>query len=294
MSPPLEPLRPGGYDFARDLYFQGIGATGFVLGAIKLAEAPSPPGLWLRYAAAIQGLRDGIDARIRAVLPGDKGAIASALITGKRDAISAPVNDAMYISSLAHVLSISGYHMALVAGVVFFVLRALLALVPGLASARPIKKWSAVGALIAAFGYLLLSGAEVATQRAFIMTAIVLIGVMADRPALTLRTLAIAAFARAAARAAVGRASELPDVVCGDAGADRRLRAGPALDGGRRRHLARRPRRALGRPRDRRAHSCVVGCGTGDNALRRLPFPPARALWRASPICWPCRSCRSG
>ena len=195
LNPPLEPLRPGGYDFARDLYFQGIGATGFVLGAIKPAASPSPPGLWLQYAAALQGFRDRIDARIRAVIPGDKGAIASALITGKRDAISAPVNDAMYVSSLAHVLSISGYHMALVAGVVFFAIRALLALIPGLASARPIKKWSALGALIAAFGYLLLSGSEVATQRSFIMTAIVLIGVMADRPALTLRTLAVAAFA---------------------------------------------------------------------------------------------------
>src|SRR5262249_20595469 len=155
--------------------------------AIKIAEPPREPGLWLRYAAIVQGIRDGLDARIRAVLPGDKGAIASALITGKRDAITAPVNDAMYISSLAHVLSISGYHMALVAGVVFFVLRALLALVPGLASRRPIKKWSAAGALVAAAAYLLLSGAEVATQRSFIMTAIVLIGVMADRPALTLR-----------------------------------------------------------------------------------------------------------
>ena len=55
LNPPLEPLRPGGYDFARDLYFQGIGATGFVLGAIKLAEPPSPPGLWLRYAAVDRG-----------------------------------------------------------------------------------------------------------------------------------------------------------------------------------------------------------------------------------------------
>ncbi len=114
LNPPLEPLRPGGYDFARDLYFQGIGATGFVLGQIRTAEPPSPPGLWLKYAAALQGLRDGIDARIRAVVPGDKGAIASALITGKRDAISAPVNDAMYVSSLAHVLSISGYQIRFV------------------------------------------------------------------------------------------------------------------------------------------------------------------------------------
>jgi competence protein ComEC len=195
LNPPLEPLRPGGYDFARDLYFQGIGATGFALGAIRIAEPPVQPGLWLRYATTVQGIRDAIDARIRAALPGDKGAIASALITGKRDAITAQANDAMYISSLAHVLSISGYHMALVAGVVFFALRALLALSPSLASGRPIKKWAAAGALVAAAAYLVLSGAEVATQRAFIMTAIVLIGVMADRAALTLRTLAIAAIA---------------------------------------------------------------------------------------------------
>ena len=147
------------------------------------------------YAAFINGIRDAIDRRIRASLPGDAGAIASALITGKRDAISEAVNEAMYISGLGHVLSISGYHMALVAGVVFFALRAGFALFPALALRHPIKKWSALAALIAAAFYLVLSGAEVATQRAFIMTAIVLIGVMADRPALTLRNLALACFA---------------------------------------------------------------------------------------------------
>ena len=194
LTPPLQALRPGGYDFARDLYFQRIGASGYVLGAIKTAEPPVQPGLWLRYATFIDGLRDGIDKRIRAVLPGDKGSIASALITGKRDAISAPVNDAMYVSSLAHVLSISGYHMAVVAGIVFFVVRASLALIPAFASRHPIKKWAALAALIAAAFYLLLSGAEVATQRSFIMIAIVLIGVMVDRPALTFRTLTVAAF----------------------------------------------------------------------------------------------------
>ena len=193
LNPPLRPLRPGGYDFSRDLYFQRIGATGFVLGAIKQAEPPVAGGAWLQYAVIVNGIRDAIDARIRAAVPGDAGAIASALITGKRDAISAPVNDAMYVSSLAHVLSISGYHMALVAGVVFFVVRALLALSPALALRHGIKKWAALAALIAAFFYLLLSGAEVATQRSFIMTAIVLIAVMVDRSALTLRNLALAA-----------------------------------------------------------------------------------------------------
>jgi competence protein ComEC len=195
LSPPLEPLRPGGYDFARDLYFQRIGASGFVLGRIQTAEPPRAPGLWLRYAAAIDGMRETIDKRIRAVIPGDRGAIASALITGKRDAISTPVNEAMYISSLAHVLSISGYHMVVVTGIVFFVLRALFALMPAFASRYPIKKWAAVAALAAAAFYLLLSGAEVATQRSFIMVAIVLMGVMVDRPTLTFRTLTVAALA---------------------------------------------------------------------------------------------------
>ena len=114
LNPPLAPLRPGGYDFSRDLYFQGIGAIGFALGAIKVAAAPVEPSLWLRYASTFGDIRDAINKRIRAAIPGDAGAIASALITGKRDAISAPVNDAMYISSLAHVLSISGYQIRFV------------------------------------------------------------------------------------------------------------------------------------------------------------------------------------
>ena len=78
--------------------------------------------------------------------------------------------------------------MAVVAGIVFFILRALLALIPGLTDRMPVKKWEALGALIVTALYLVLSGAEVATQRSFIMIAIVLIGVILDRPVLTLRT----------------------------------------------------------------------------------------------------------
>jgi competence protein ComEC len=195
LKPPLAPLRPGGYDFARDMYFSGLGASGFVLGRIKTATPPVKGGAALRYTAAIDGMRDRIDKRIAAVIPGDEGAIASAMITGKRDPISPPVQDAFYVSSLAHVLAISGLHMALVAGIVFFFIRGGLALIPSLASRRPIKKWAAAGALAAAFFYLVLSGAGVATQRSFVMIAIVLIGVMIDRRALTFRTLTIAAFA---------------------------------------------------------------------------------------------------
>src|SRR5215212_2585923 len=193
LQPPLAPMRPGSYDFGRDMYFQGIGASGFVMGAIKTVDPPGSGGLSLAYAALMQGLRDAIDGRIRLTLDGDRRAIATALLTGRRDAITTPVNDAMFISGLGHVLSISGYHMAVVAGVVFFAVRALLALIPSLAVGFPIKKWSAAAALCAALFYLLLSGAEVATQRSFFMTAVVLIAVMVDRRAVTFRTLAVAA-----------------------------------------------------------------------------------------------------
>ena len=193
LQPPLAPLRPGSYDFGRDMYFQGIGASGFVTGAIKTVEPPVSGGLALRYAAVMQGLRDAIDDRIRTVLDGDKRAIATALLTGRRDAITTPVNDAMFISGLGHVLSISGYHMAVVAGVVFFTVRALLALFPALTVGYPIKKWAAAAALAAAAFYLLLSGNDVATQRSFFMTAVVLIAVLVDRRAVTFRTLAVAA-----------------------------------------------------------------------------------------------------
>ena len=134
-------VRPGSYDFGRDMYFQGIGASGFVTGAIKTVEPPVSGGLSLRYAAVMQGLRDAIDDRIRTTLSGDKRAIATALLTGRRDAITTPVNDAMFISGLGHVLSISGYHMAVVAGVVFFTVRALLALIPTLTVSFPIKTY---------------------------------------------------------------------------------------------------------------------------------------------------------
>ncbi|HTB02603.1 MAG TPA: ComEC/Rec2 family competence protein [Bradyrhizobium sp.] len=193
LQPPLAPMRPGSYDFGRDMFFQGIGASGFVTGSIKTVQAPVSGGLSLRYAALMQSLRDSIDARIRTTLDGDRRAIATALLTGRRDAITTPVNDAMFISGLGHVLSISGYHMAVVAGVVFFAVRALLALIPQLATGFPIKKWSAAAALAAALFYLLLSGAEVATQRSFFMTAVVLIAIMVDRRAITFRTLAVSA-----------------------------------------------------------------------------------------------------
>ncbi len=193
LDPPMQPLEPGSYDFARDLFFQGIGGSGFVRGAIKIVTPPVAQGPLQSADAIVQDMRDAIDARIRAVLRGDPGAIAAMLINGRRDAIDNHLYDAMFVSGIGHVLSISGYHMAVVAGMIFFLFRAGLALIPGLADRAPIKKWAAFAALLVTAFYLVLSGNQVATQRSFIMIAVVLIGVLADRPTVTMRTLTVAA-----------------------------------------------------------------------------------------------------
>jgi competence protein ComEC len=108
LDPPLQPLAPDSYDFARDLYFQQIGASGFVRGAITVTAPPATAGLMSRVNAAVQRLRDTIDAHVRAVLPGDTGAIAAMLLNGKRDVISENLYNALFISGVGHVLSISG------------------------------------------------------------------------------------------------------------------------------------------------------------------------------------------
>ena len=195
LSPPPMPAAPGAFDFARQAYFQRLGGVGYAVGHLQKYDAVGP-----READAIGAWRLDLDAlrarvteRIRTALPGTAGAVAAALITGERAAIPAEVIEDMRRSGLAHLLAISGLHIGLVTAILFFGLRALLALVPGLALHAPIKKWAALVAGLGAFAYLLLSGATIPTQRAFIMVLIVLTGVLLDRTAISLRLVAWAA-----------------------------------------------------------------------------------------------------
>lgn len=185
------PATPGGYDYGRSLWFEGLGATGRLYGDILVAGGDQS---WrLRFKSALQDLRDAIGLRIRVVLPTERSGIAEALITGERGTIPRAANDSLQTSGLAHILSISGLHMSLVAGSCFWLVRALLALSPTLATFYPIKKWAAVAGLLVGLVYMVLAGASVATQRSYIMLAVMFIAILADRPALSMRNLAIAA-----------------------------------------------------------------------------------------------------
>src|SRR5680860_884692 len=143
LRPPPEPVEPGGFDFARRAWFDRLGATGYATSRIEPLAAPPPPPWDISLWAAIDALRASVNNRVRAVLPGETGGIAVALITGERGGIPQQVTEAMRDSGLAHVLAISGLHMVIMAGAVFWLARAFLALVPGLALRFPIKKWAA-------------------------------------------------------------------------------------------------------------------------------------------------------
>jgi competence protein ComEC len=131
--------------------------------------------------------------RILEAAPGRGGAIVAALVTGKRGAIDDETDAALRDSGLAHLLSISGLHMSMATGLVFFLTRAALALAPPIALRYPIKKWAAGAAILGGFVYLLFSGLAWAAQRAFIMSAIVFVAIIFDRRALSLRNVAVAA-----------------------------------------------------------------------------------------------------
>ncbi|WP_108683579.1 ComEC/Rec2 family competence protein [Methyloceanibacter sp. wino2] len=195
LNPPPEPVAPGDFDFGRRAWFQQLGGIGYATGRVShLDGAPTPP-TGVRLWAGIDRLRNAVGARVRAALPGEDGAIAVALITGERGGIPKRVTEAMRDAGLAHVLAISGLHMVIMAGSVFWLVRALLASVPALALRYPIKKWAAAAALLAATFYLVLSGAAVPTVRAYLMMGVVMIAILLDRPAITMRNVAIAALA---------------------------------------------------------------------------------------------------
>jgi len=195
LLPPSRAVLPGGYDFSRDAYFSGVGAVGSTLGAIKILPPPREASWRQRFFATIDQARNRLALRVDAIIGGDEGAIAAAMVTGKRDFLSNDAKDLIREAGIFHIITISGVQMTLVAGIFFFVARRLLALSPTLALSYPIKKWAAGVAMLGSLGYDVVTGSRVGTERALIMTLIVLGAVILDRRALTMRNLALAVLA---------------------------------------------------------------------------------------------------
>ena len=191
LLPPQGPSFPGGYDFARTVWFSQIGATGYPLGTAvitRTAGTPNGIGEWLDAARA------RLTRRIEAQVPGDAGAISAAFVTGDQGQISTATNLAMRWSGMAHLLSISGVHIAIVVGGTMWLTRALLCLSPWIALRWPVKAIAAGAAAVTGIAYTILAGAQVPTVRSCIGTVVVLLGIILGREALSLRLLAAGGF----------------------------------------------------------------------------------------------------
>lgn len=192
MTPPA-PAAPGDYDFGRWAFYEGIGAVGYSFGQPKLITPRADETIFERWNARLERLRNAMTARVRSVLPGSEGGVSAAMITGETGGIDASDYNAYRDSGLVHVLSISGLHLALAGGFFFWIVRALLALFPFIALHYPIKKWAAVAALAGAAFYLFISGCEAPAVRSYIMLAMMFLAILADRPALSMRSVMLAA-----------------------------------------------------------------------------------------------------
>lgn len=193
LNPPPAPASPGAYDFGRTAFFAGLGGVAFSLGETREAELPRPP--WrLRAAMAVNSLRFDLARRIVARQGERTGGVAAAMTTGHEAWLDPAQVDVMRDSGLAHILSISGLHMAVVGGFAFFLTRLLVAAWPWLALRVPGKKIAAVVGLLAVGTYLIVSGAPPPAERAAITASIAFLAILLDRQAITMHALAVAAF----------------------------------------------------------------------------------------------------
>ena len=211
LSPPPGPAEPYGYDFQRQAWFAQLGAVGYTRSPVMTWRAAPAD----RDGLTVQKWRQKIGAHMAAHMPARTAGVAVAITVGDRMYLDRDVQQALRAANLSHLLAISGLHMGLLTSLVFFLTRALLSCLPYLILNWPIKKIAALVSMGAGAAYLMLSGASVATERAYIMAFTIFAAVLLERRALTLQALAIAAILVLLAPARGPAGAGFSNVLCG-------------------------------------------------------------------------------
>lgn len=185
LFPPRAPQIPGGYNFALNDYFNQIGGSGFIISGVKVISKSKD--------SKVANFRRDFYNEIIQILGPKYGNFASALIVGEYSAIDKVSLEYLRISGLAHILSVSGMHMSLVAGLIFsfvYILQNILKLY----FYYPInpKVTSSIISIIGCFLYFLISGQQVAALRSFVMCSFVMIAVATNRIGISINSISIA------------------------------------------------------------------------------------------------------
>ncbi|MBQ9732226.1 MAG: ComEC/Rec2 family competence protein [Alphaproteobacteria bacterium] len=194
IMPPPQSQIVQGFQFDRNSFFKNISGNGFALTHAYKTDCKDATSLSDNLREKIRNWRKSIVNRIYKILGGDDAAVVAAIVAGEQSGISKKCIEAYRNSGLAHFLSISGLHMSLISGLMFFFVRLIMAFIPNLALRFDSKKIAVGFAFVMSSVYLLISGAGVPVQRAFIMTTIVLMGVLFNRKAVSMYSVAWAAF----------------------------------------------------------------------------------------------------
>lgn len=181
-------FNPGGFDYERYMFRQGISATGYIKQDDINQKLSSPD---LRHI--VLSWRSKISSRIATTLQGNEQAgLLRALAVGDRRGIDTAHWQVLTRTGTSHLMAISGLHIGLVAGLVFALARFLVSLSPRLLLTTPAVMPAAIMAMLAAFTYAMLAGFSIPTQRAFIMISVLMLGILLRRNYMRSSVLALA------------------------------------------------------------------------------------------------------
>lgn len=188
LVPPVSIKAPFHTSQAKRLYFEKIGAIGKVVQVLDIRDINAKPTIFQR-------LRHQITEHVFQILPENQARIITPLITGEQRLVSPELYQIYRRSGIVHVLSVSGFHMALLAGFLFLLIRGLGVMCGRLTLYVNTKKIAAVFALIGTGFYLGLSDFQIPAVRSYLMIALVFLGILLNRKTFSVHTLILAGFA---------------------------------------------------------------------------------------------------
>ena len=183
-------ILPGGYDFSLQNLINKVDFSGYSFAPPVVLSKGDSSGIF-NY---LRKLRYRYYQSIILCLPKDAADFAAALIIGESQGLNREIMGHMRCAGLSHVLCVSGLHLTLIAGICFVFLRTLLNSISIIALSYNTKILAALLSWFASAFYWILSGMNVATTRAFIMTSVGIVAVILDRKACSFRTLTLAMF----------------------------------------------------------------------------------------------------
>ena len=173
---PAGAYAPATLDYARWAYFNGLSATGYLSDYSVINS---------KYNFNVNSLRDDLHKSADSFL-------VDSLVLGYKNAVPENDNKIWTATGIGHVWSISGFHMTLVGGWLFAIFFLIFRSIPYITRRMPARIPAMCCAWVGLMGYLFISGLDVATIRAFLMTTLVFLAFIIGRNAVSLRNICLA------------------------------------------------------------------------------------------------------